>query len=193
MNSRRVGACKARAPAQGKKGLIDIRKLVGIEECEAHIGESTGVRGDIGRLQVGHELGIGVQLLVEGKLLAGVLFHGIAADFERWLLSRRLFAAKQGFDVAPMSEAALRFSGIRWTGEREREDPCNGFFISARFLHSAMGESESAGLRALTIEQAEDLRRDGGGLAALAREVRRGRIEDLQHRVGEAAQFQGVE
>src|SRR4051812_2629630 len=62
-NSRRVGACKARAPAQGKKGLVDISEVVGVEDHEAHVGQRAGACVDIGGLQIGHEVGAGVQFL----------------------------------------------------------------------------------------------------------------------------------
>ena len=57
--------------------LIDMRKLVGVEECEANIGEGARVQRDIGGLKVRHELGVGVELLVERKFLAGVFLDSI--------------------------------------------------------------------------------------------------------------------
>ena len=39
--------------------------------------------GDIGGLEIGHELGIGVQLFAKREPLSRVFLDGIAADFER--------------------------------------------------------------------------------------------------------------
>jgi hypothetical protein len=78
-----VGACKARAPAQGKKGLIDISELVGVEQDEADICQGTGAGLHISGLKVGDEIDVGVEPLAERELLAGVFFDRIAADFER--------------------------------------------------------------------------------------------------------------
>jgi hypothetical protein len=55
-----MGACKTRSPAQEKNGLVDIGKLVGVEENEADIGESARVDRDIGGLEIRHEVGVSV-------------------------------------------------------------------------------------------------------------------------------------
>ena len=103
MNSRLVGACKTRSPAQGKNGLVDISKLVGVEENEADISESARVDRDIGGLEIRHKVGVCVQPLVEGKFLTGVFLYGIATDFEWWPLPSRWIVANQGLDLAPVS------------------------------------------------------------------------------------------
>ncbi len=56
-----------------------------------------------------------------------------------------------------------------------------------------MREGQGAGVRVLTVEQAEDLRSDGGGLTAFAGEVWRRRVEYFQLRIRQAAGLQRVE
>ena len=117
-------------PAQGKKDLVDIGELVRVEERQAYVGESADMCVAIGRLQVGDEVGVSVQFLGKGELLAGVFFDGVTSHFERRLRCDRRGLAQQRFDVAPVSEAGLQFvpelvgvsrparNSVRWLARR---------------------------------------------------------------------------
>ena len=66
---------------QRKKGSVDIREFVGVEEGEADVGEGAGAEWDVGGAEVGDEVGVGVERLGEGEFIAGIFFHSFAADF----------------------------------------------------------------------------------------------------------------
>ena len=133
-----------------------------------------------------------MERLREGEFLAGVFFHSFAADFAGRGGRGWRVVGDEGGDGFPVCEARGAFGGARSARIREGKTAGEGIGIGRRFFDRAGGEGESSGVARGTVEQAEDLRRDGGGVAALAGEIGRGLVEHFHRGIGEAANFQRV-
>src|SRR5262249_19596111 len=89
--SRRVGAHRARAPAQGKRSgmagfliilLINIDKFVGVEQAQAHFPWPADGGADVGGVRF-RDVGRGrLEGLDESELLAAVLLDGLSAHLD---------------------------------------------------------------------------------------------------------------
>ena len=174
---------------------IDVGELVGVQEDEANLGEGAGFHIDIGRLEVGNEILVGEQRLGEGEQLARFLGARFPADFGGILGAAGGSGLVVGLAVAPVVEAGSDLV-IRWRaveGDLEEVLDEGASFRAGVFGQQSMGESEGAVGAAVAVEQAEDLRSDGGGIAHLAGEVGTGFVEDFHaSRISSAVRRRGM-
>lgn len=147
---------------------INIREFVGVQENEADVGEGAGFARDGGGVDVGDEIGVGVEGFAEGEIFAGLFLDGFAEDFQRRSGERVGFPGDEIFDLLPMVAAGLRFlrGGGAVQGKGEGAD--DGRLVGVRFLDGADGEGGGAGVDGLAVEESENLRGDGGGVPAFA-------------------------
>jgi hypothetical protein len=93
--------------------------------------------------------------------------------------------ARLAFNSSGLGARLKASAKARWS--RLRRVPCCGL------REEAVGERQRAGVARLAVKQREDLRRDGRGVAQLAAQVGRGRVEDFHERVARATQLERIE
>ena len=144
-------------------------------------------------IDVRNEVLVRVEGFPENEILAGLFLGGFAQYFKGWPRKRVCFPRHQFLNFVPMGEARLQLFRLSLAGKGEGEGSLDCFLIRIGFLRSADGEGECSGVDGLTVEEAENLRGDGGGIAALAGKIRRRGVERFHERVAESAEFQGVD